>query len=1048
MKTSFQPKRLMALIVLLVTGVGGWLGVEWWTARQPLHADFGDEVARITGDVPEPPIAPVRRDGPVRLAIGPLGTGSASSDGEAADLLTATLSSEPFLNLVERRELVRLMSEIELGAAGAVKPADALRLGKLVRADWFLLGGTYRGSSTTNAVIRLVDAGSGVLLNLSVIPERPEGSVEVAATLAALVRQALGATNASVRAPEYVALGGFADVGVSPRFADLERNLRSHLAGALAGTSLIQLERELTALLLEEVRLQQAGLIEAGASPPRIQSAFWLVDGFWQPVDSVGDDVELNLRVSRIGGAVHRRHLRAPRGSPLESAAADAMLELLRSAPPPDRPATRKGEIRAQLAKGMERAGFTDDSLESRLWANWWANRWNPNQQNLADRREHLQAAIQSFETVLLLDPGNGLAKLFLARCLVDPAVARPDEARGLYRELLDDKNGRIARTAMESLGASFEAYGETERAIATFRELEARAPETFKAGLRQRLDFASRRTPELNRGPLDWAEREAAALKSMAVWKEQAQRSGHYSDSPVLSDFLAGPPEQAAERLARLEAFLPQLLAAAPELEPHLLTLTLRLWPATNHPFLTRFEASLQTVRQDPTRLLAPRNYFNRLSWDGFGWAFDHKLNALSAQMADTVLAARDAGVVFDFRPPFQMRVALSYSYANRPREAVAASRRVEQEVVAMESGGPWGRHPSWLMRDALLRYNQEKLGEPIDSKTNTFDLGPAVVFPARPFLFMPDGPQLWLVNANRVWSVPLSGGASVTNEFALEPDLIPRALQQTADSLWIGSDRGLFRFDKRTRAVRRWTKADGLLLDEVRTLRVDGPRLWIGYELYQQTERRSVGGVSEMNLGDTRIRSFIPPLEDFREPRLEFDRRGSEPDWQRPPSRPVRTFARTGDDEMVAAVAGIGLQAFDSRTGKWSATVPSVADPDIETLVSSADWLVAGEAPYHADPDRRHALTIVSRRTGERHRVGTTDGLPFAAVTTLALDGDRLWVGGPCYLLIFDLPTRSVVHRCLMNNTTVYHLQIAGDNVWVRLNSALYRFPRQLAK
>ena len=979
MNPGSKRRRWIAPLVLLVAGTAAWLGVEWWTSRQPLEADFSNEVAAITGDVPEPPTAPVRRDGPVRL------------------------------------ELVRLSGPL---------PA------------------------ATNAVIRLVDAGSGVLRNLSVIPVGPDGPGDVAGTLAALVRQELGATNASVRGPEYAAIGGFADVGLSPRFGDLERNLRSHLSGALAGTPFVQLERELTALLLEEVRLQQAGLVEAGASLPRIQNAFWLVDGFWQAVDSVGDDVELNLRVSRIGGAVQRRHLRATRGSPLESAAADAMLELIRGAPSPDRPATRKGEIHAQLANGMERAGFTEDSLRSWTWGNWWSNRWSRNEQEMANRRENLLAAVQSFETVLLLDPGHSMAKLFLARCLVDPAVGKPAEARGLYRELLDDKNGMVARTAMESLGASFEAYGESDRAIATFRELESRAPESLKRGLQQRLEFTVRRTPDTNRGAVDWVEREAAALKSIDAWREQVKTLGHANDRPVISDFLAGPEEQAAERLARLEKFLPQMLAAAPELEPHLLTVCLKHWPATNHPFLPRFEASLKAIREAPTNLLAPGRFFSRLTWDGFGWAFEHKLNALAARMSDTVLAARDAGVKFDFEPAFQMRVALAYSYANRPRDAVAASRLVEQEVVAMGSGGPWGRHPSWLMRDALRRYNQEKLGEPPEPEANAFEPGQAFNIPGLPFLFVPDGEQLWLVNANRVWNLPVAGGGSMTNAFFLDPEVNPTALQHTSDALWIGSDLGLFRVDKRTRTVRRWTKAEGLLLDEVRALWLDGERLWIGYELRRQSDRHWVGGVSEMNLADARIRSFIPPLGDSRDQRDEFDRIGSEPDWRQAPSRPVRAFARAGDEQIVAAVAGIGLQTFETRTGQWSATVPKVADRDIETLAVSADWLVAGEAPYAAELGRQEALTIVSRRSGERHRIGTADGLPFPAVTALALDGDRLWVGGPCYLLILDLPTRSVVRRCMMNNTAVHHLQIAGDGVWVRLNRALYRFPRPLAK
>ena len=600
----------------------------------------------------------------------------------------------------------------------------------------------------------------------------------------------------------------------------------------------------------------------------------------------------------------------------------------------------------------------------------------------------------------------------------------------------------------MESLGASFEAYGESNLAIATFRELESRAPESLKPGLRQRLQIASLRNRDPERGPVDRTQREAAAVKSMTEWSEEARKSGRYSDRPLISDLLAGPEEQSAERLDHLRDFLPRLLAAAPELEPHLMTLTLRLWPATNHPFLSRFESSLAAIRRDPTRLVAPRNFFNRLGWEGFGWAFDHKLNALAAQMAETVLAARSAGVAFDFSPAYQMRVALAFSYAGRPRDAVAASRLVEREVVAMDSGGPWGRHPSWLVRDALRRYNQAQLGEPLEPQPNAFDIGQPVTVPAVPFLFVPDGEQLWLVSANRVWNLPLAGGYSITNEFSPELDQLPLALQQTADSLWIGTDLGLFRCDKRTRSVRRWSKADGLLLDEVRSLWVDGQRLWIGYELQRQSERRTVGGVSELSLADTRIRSFIPLLSDSREPINEFDRLSTEPEWHRAPSRPVRAFARISEEQIVAAVAGIGLQAFDTRTGEWSATTPKVADRDIETVVASADWLIAGEAPYHAEPDRSDALTMVSRKSGDYHRMGTANGLPFPAVTTLALDGNRLWVGGPCYMLILDLPTRSVVRRCLMDNTTVHHLQIAGDSMWVRLNSAVYRFPRQLAK
>lgn len=535
--------------------------------------------------------------------------------------------------------------------------------------------------------------------------------------------------------------------------------------------------------------------------------------------------------------------------------------------------------------------------------------------------------------------------------------------------------------------------------------------------------------------------------MKAMAAWREQAQRLGHYGDSPVISDFLSGPKEQAAERLDRLESFLPQLLAAAPELEPHLLTLILRQWPATNHPFLKTFAASLKSIQQSPTNLLAAGNYFRRLSWDAFGWAFDHKLNDLAAQMADTVLAARNAGVKFDFEPEFQMRVVLAYSYANRPRDAIVASRLMEHEVVQMSSGGPWGPYPAWLMRDASRRHNQKKLGEPMDPDPIAFTLPQPVNIPALDFLFVPDGEQLWLAHANRVWNIPVAGGNSVTNLIGPESWMELSAIQQTANALWLGTDLGLIRFDKWTHEVRRWTRADGLLLDEVSVLWLDGQRLWVGFEKDRRSGRRQVGGMSRLSLPDLSVRSFVPPLGEIRGQPESTWLEQPEPNWLRAPDRPVKAFASVGENQIAVAVIGVGVQALDVRTETWSASNPKVTDREVEILASSPDWLIAGESPHFFELDRQQVLTIASRKSGEVHRLGTREGLPFPSVTALALDGDRLWVGGPCYLLILDLPTRSVVRRCMMNNTTVHQLQLAGDTVWVRLNRAIYRFPRQLA-
>ena len=61
------------------------------------------------------------------------------------------------------------------------------------------------------------------------------------------------------------------------------------------------------------------------------------------------------------------------------------------------------------------------------------------------------------------------------------------------------------------------------------------------------------------------------------------------------------------------------------------------------------------------------------------------------------------------------------------------------------------------------------------------------------------------------------------------------------------------------------------------------------------------------------------------------------------------------------------------------------------------------------------------MSHKTAAYDREGAADALPFPAVTAPTLDEDRLWVGGPYDLLILEVPTRSVMRRCLMNNNTL---------------------------
>ena len=90
---------------------------------------------------------------PLRLAIPRFQTvsGQRSTDPrlqQLLDLVTARLTSMPGLELVERAELERILNEQALVLGQSSRPADAIRAGKLLRADWLLLGAVLKYEGT------------------------------------------------------------------------------------------------------------------------------------------------------------------------------------------------------------------------------------------------------------------------------------------------------------------------------------------------------------------------------------------------------------------------------------------------------------------------------------------------------------------------------------------------------------------------------------------------------------------------------------------------------------------------------------------------------------------------------------------------------------------------------------------------------------------------------------------------------------------------------------------------------------------------------------
>src|SRR5882724_4934846 len=178
------------------------------------------EAARKWADAEQmlaPSAAPIDLSKPVRLAIGSLGLPDEKENLQLGTLVAARLSRTPGLVLVERQELDQVLREMQRSLSGLVRAADAVRVGKLLKADWFLLGNSVRLEQTNFIVARIVDAKSGVMQDLALLgdTDRPLLIAEALASFARRVRE----TAARPALKEFLAIGQFADAGVNDRQA-------------------------------------------------------------------------------------------------------------------------------------------------------------------------------------------------------------------------------------------------------------------------------------------------------------------------------------------------------------------------------------------------------------------------------------------------------------------------------------------------------------------------------------------------------------------------------------------------------------------------------------------------------------------------------------------------------------------------------------------------------------------------------------------------------------------------------------------------------------
>jgi TolB-like protein len=120
-----------------------------------------------------------------------------------AQMMITDLKATSGVTLVERAQLQAILDELDLGHSGRVDAATAANVGRLLGAEWILLGTYFELMGTLRIDARLVRVETGEVLFADGLNDRKEAFLSMEKLLSASFRDALVAVSgpAGLRAP-------------------------------------------------------------------------------------------------------------------------------------------------------------------------------------------------------------------------------------------------------------------------------------------------------------------------------------------------------------------------------------------------------------------------------------------------------------------------------------------------------------------------------------------------------------------------------------------------------------------------------------------------------------------------------------------------------------------------------------------------------------------------------------------------------------------------------------------------------------------------------
>ena len=650
---------------------------------------------------------------------------------------------------------------------------------------------------------------------------------------------------------------------------------------------------------------------------------------------------------------------------------------------------SRMSEVRSQLLIGRELM-HPDGRVDLVLSFNR-----NMDEQELRRQRRNFEEAMRSFETVLLLDPGNREAKLSLGHCLRQEAIGRPDEGRELYRQVLEQNvSDSWTQVASNGLRCWFMPY-EWDTAAKWFAEVANQTSNTnlvrfYREQAEETATRARARTgagadqadPEILKRLEDRVRAEIESALRVFEGKGGSFRHdlGTYELARAYGTNLAG----AANHLA---ALYPQLKTEFPLAAPYLLVAVVEHQVDTNAPVIAEFERMLDQFEQHPDQVPQKPEF----------WEWSNSLYLWCCKTHRYDLAARITGneLKTTARPTDTLKIQFAFACLGLEewQKALDTFETFGNRPILMEHRGPWGAPSFPVLTAGEVNYCRRKLGLPEQVDPREFVLGKPLWQWRVPPRLTADREALWIATEGELQRVAFDSAESAPVHIPLDTGDPITTLTAGPQQVWIGTEsRGLLEVDRERKTTRKWTEADGLYLNSILALDLRGELLWIGYG------SKTAGGLGYLNTRTGKCTTFPRSLSDGTE-ELRHRAGNLRPEsTSTPTSRPVVALASGAMDDVWFQTDDHRLRRYQPNAATWDA-VPHLAVRGI--LASNREQLFASGIHYpggaDVDSDSMLGVAAMILTTGTWRNLELAEGLPSTSVQALAAVGSHLWVGRP---------------------------------------------------